>query len=337
MALVELTQMNDSKIAVLLGVPPFLVGLPSGGDSLTYSTTVQLFDFHWRSGLRPKATAVMAALSGWLLPRGTTVEVNQDSYIQPGPYERAQTAEIYSRIVDAATGQPVMSVAEIREAERLDDRTTDIVVGPGGASAMSERPPGEMLFRDSTVTGVSFAQRLIELVVVPYDEETLVEHRGPHGQRIRRARRVRRNRGRPNRVKANRDHKLERTVGKAVAFYPDRDEGLVAELKISDTELGKETLVLADDGCLGASAGYLPMEGGENWLTRTKVRMTRCWLGHVALTPDPAYAGAQVLSVRQNASQGATGPPDEEPETPNLDVVRGWLMDERYERLRAEL
>ena len=25
---------------------------------------------------------------------------------------------------------------------------------------------------------------------------------------------------RPNRVKANRDHKLERTVGKAVAFYP---------------------------------------------------------------------------------------------------------------------
>ena len=130
MALVEITQMNDSKIAVLLGVPPFLVGLPSGGDSLTYSTTVQLFDFHWRSGLRPKATAVMAALSGWLLPRGTTVEVNQDSYIQPGPYERAQTAEIYSRIVDAATGQPVMSVAEIREAERLDDRTTDIVSAP---------------------------------------------------------------------------------------------------------------------------------------------------------------------------------------------------------------
>ena len=32
MALVELTQMNDSRIAVLLGVPPFLVGLPSGGD-----------------------------------------------------------------------------------------------------------------------------------------------------------------------------------------------------------------------------------------------------------------------------------------------------------------
>ena len=202
---------------------------------------------------------------------------------------------------------------------------------------MSERPPGEMLFRDSTVTGVSFAQRLIELVVVPYDEETLVEHRGKMVRESVAPGAFDGIEQRPNRVKANRDHKLERTVGKAVAFYPDRDEGLVAELKISDTELGKETLVLADDGCLGASAGYLPMEGGENWLTRTKVRMTRCWLGHVALTPDPAYAGAQVLSVRQNASQGATGPPDEEPETPNLDVVRGWLMDERYERLRAEL
>ena len=37
MALVELAQLNESRIAVLLGVPPFLVGLPSGGDSMTYS------------------------------------------------------------------------------------------------------------------------------------------------------------------------------------------------------------------------------------------------------------------------------------------------------------
>ena len=200
---------------------------------------------------------------------------------------------------------------------------------------MSERPAGQLLFRDSTVTGVSFAQRLIELVVIPYDEETLVEHRGRMVKESVAPGAFDGIDARPNRVKANRDHKLERTVGKAVAFHPNRDEGLVAELKISDTELGKETLVLADDGCLGASAGYLPMEGGENWLTRTKVRMTKCWLGHIALTPDPAYAGAQVLSVRQSASSEPTGASTDE--TPNLDVVRGWLMDERYARLRAEL
>ena len=92
MALVELAQLNESRIAVLLGVPPFLVGLPSGGDSMTYSNVTSLFDYHWRAGLRPKAHAVMAALSAWLLPRGTTIEVNRDEYVQPGPYERAQTA-----------------------------------------------------------------------------------------------------------------------------------------------------------------------------------------------------------------------------------------------------
>jgi HK97 family phage portal protein len=121
MALVDLAGWNDARIAVMLGVPPFLVGLPSGGDSMTYSNTTQLFDYHWRAGLRPKAAALMAALSEWLLPRGTLLEVNRDAYVRPGPLERAQTAEIYNRIVDAQ-GNPVLTVQEIRDAERLDDR-----------------------------------------------------------------------------------------------------------------------------------------------------------------------------------------------------------------------
>ena len=130
MALVELIQFNESRIAVLLGVPPFLVGLPSGGDSMTYSNVTSLFDYHWRSGLRPKATAVMAGLSEWLLPRGTTVEVNKDAYVQPDPLVRAQTAQIYAAIRDETTGQTAMSVAEIREAERLDNKTEDAFAGP---------------------------------------------------------------------------------------------------------------------------------------------------------------------------------------------------------------
>ena len=125
MALVELSQYNQAGIAVLLGVPPFLVGLPSGGDSLTYSTTQALFDYHWRAGLRPLAQMVMSALSGFLLPRGTKVELNRDEYIQPGPLERAQTAQILNAIVDPRTGEPVLSVQEIRDAERFDDSTPE--------------------------------------------------------------------------------------------------------------------------------------------------------------------------------------------------------------------
>jgi HK97 family phage portal protein len=118
MALVELSQLTEAGIAVLLGVPPFLVGLPTAGDSMTYSNVTSLFDYHWRAGLRPKAQAVMAAMSGWLLPRGTTVELNRDAYVMPPPLERAQTAQIFNTIRDPQ-GNPVLSVQEIRAAERF--------------------------------------------------------------------------------------------------------------------------------------------------------------------------------------------------------------------------
>jgi HK97 family phage portal protein len=125
MALVDLSRWNESRIAVLLGVPPTLVGLPSGGDPMTYKNVTMLFDYHWRAGLRPKASAVMGALSGWLLPLGTSVEVNRDAYVQAEPLERAQTAQIYA-------GIGVLSVDEIRAAERFDQVATPLHQGVMG-------------------------------------------------------------------------------------------------------------------------------------------------------------------------------------------------------------
>ena len=113
MALLDLAQHNESRICVLLGVPPFQMGLPSGGDSMTYSNVNSLFDYHWRSGLRPKGSTVMEALSGWLLPRGTTIELNRDAYIQPGPLERAQTWQI---LIDL----DVITVEQVQAIERYN-------------------------------------------------------------------------------------------------------------------------------------------------------------------------------------------------------------------------
>jgi len=121
MALLDMQQHNESRIAIALGVPPFLVGLPSGGDSMTYSNVSALFDYHWRASLRPKAAAVMAGLSGWLVPRGTSIEVNKDSYVQPDPKTRAETAKI---LVDMG----VMTVEQVQEAEMLNQ--THVVGGP---------------------------------------------------------------------------------------------------------------------------------------------------------------------------------------------------------------
>lgn len=111
MAMIEISQFTESRIAVLLGVPPFLVALPSGNE-MTYSNVSQVFDFHDRAGLRPYATSVMSALSQWALPAGQSAELNRDEYSRPAFAERA---EAYERLVNIG----VMSPDEVRLMERL--------------------------------------------------------------------------------------------------------------------------------------------------------------------------------------------------------------------------
>jgi len=113
MALLDLSRYNESRIAVLLGVPPFLVGLPSGGDSMTYSNVNAIFDYHWRSGLKTFADPVVRALSGWALPRGTNLEVNSDEYVRGDPLNRAMTWEILIRI-------GVLSAEQVSKIERFN-------------------------------------------------------------------------------------------------------------------------------------------------------------------------------------------------------------------------
>ena len=112
-ALLELTHFNEARIAILLGVPPFLLGLASGGGgSITYSNVESLFDFHDRSSLRPKANAVMAALGKWALPASEAVELNRDDYTRPGLVDRARAYEIM-------INSGVLKPEEARAMERL--------------------------------------------------------------------------------------------------------------------------------------------------------------------------------------------------------------------------
>lgn len=180
--------------------------------------------------------------------------------------------------------------------------------------------PREMWHRSAELVGVSFPQRTIELIVMPYEIETLVAYQGRMVHEVI-------SRGaydgierRANRVRVNRDHNLERTVGRAVAFHPSRDEGLVAEVKIARTDLGDETLTLAEDGVLDASAGFIPMPGGMEWEGRNKYRVNKAWLGHIAMTPEPAYEDAKVLAVRNRDEVTVRS------RTPNLDEVRSWRL-----------
>lgn len=198
----------------------------------------------------------------------------------------------------------------------------------------------EIHFRAATVADVSFPDRTIELIVTPYETPTVVNDYGRSGvteivsrgayDGIER---------RANRVRVNRDHDVHRTCGRALKFWPDRDDGLVAELRIARTELGDETLALADEEILDASAGFglLKDDNGKVrvdalvWETRDRVRLNHLWLAHIALTPDPAYESAQVLAVRNKADGEPTRPTVA---TPNLDVIRAWRLEQEYTRLQ---
>jgi HK97 family phage portal protein len=116
MALKDIAQITDVRIANLLGVPAYLLDLPAG-NSVTYSNATSLFDFHDRRFLKPTAVHLMTALSNWALPRGQSVELNRDEYSRPPLKERAESYAILKEI-------GAISAPEVRVMERLVDADT---------------------------------------------------------------------------------------------------------------------------------------------------------------------------------------------------------------------
>jgi len=190
-----------------------------------------------------------------------------------------------------------------------------------GAPARPARP---IEFRSVTDFSVRYADRIIELVAIPYDEDAFVPVRGRYVHESVAPGSFQGVERRANRVKVNRDHDLQRTVGRAVALHPSRTEGLVAELRIAQTVLGDETLALAEDHSLEASVGFAAMPGGEHWLeNRSRRRITKAFLDHIGMVPEGAYEG-RVLAVRSAGTD-----PGPEILTPNLDEIRQWLSTAR--------
>ena len=187
-----------------------------------------------------------------------------------------------------------------------------------------DRPTAPVECRRVSEFEVRWKDRVIELVAVPYDQEAIVE---VHGRMVRESHAPGAYDGverRANRVKVNRDHDYQRTVGRATALHPSRQVGLVTELRIARTDLGDETLALAEDHDLEPSVGFAVMPGGEEWLDRRQHRrVTKAFLDHIAMVPEGAYGMPDLLSVR--SAPIAAPDPVQRPITPHLDEARRWL------------
>jgi HK97 family phage prohead protease len=200
------------------------------------------------------------------------------------------------------------------------------------------RSDGPPWIRQAEFVNVSFPDRTIELIVIPYEREIEVPHptkRG--GPRVieticrsafdgiqRRARRV----------KAYRSHDETGLFGRAASFHPSDPAGLRAKVSIARTPLGDETLELADLGCLEASAGFWPspnVQEGIEWQDPGRYRVLKAFLRHIALVPEGAYGDAAgVLAVR-----AAEPPAPTTRGTPNRDALELELLRERYAAIDA--
>jgi HK97 family phage prohead protease len=182
----------------------------------------------------------------------------------------------------------------------------------------------EIEYRKASTIEVRHAQRIIDLIAVPYGEKAevflrrqqrwVVEDFDPGAFT-----------GVTGSVLVNRAHDPERPVGRVVNFHPGDPRGLRTEIRVARTTEGDDILELADDGLLSASAGFTVPAGGERWSADRRSRtVIKAVVEHIALTGDPAYKGAQVLDVRADSGPGRV-----RLATPNLDRLRLEMLAER--------
>jgi HK97 family phage prohead protease len=188
---------------------------------------------------------------------------------------------------------------------------------------VSEQPRAPIEFRNAPVIGVNFDERTVELIVTPYEEEALIEYRGEMWRESFLRGAWEGVEKRTDRIPANRDHENARLVGKAIALHPSRIEGLVGEIRMASTDLGNETLELANEDMVSASAGFA-VRGSDQILERPYRKIKRAFLDHIAFVAAPAYAGARVLAVRDE-TEPRTAADLPALVTPNLDEVLSWM------------
>lgn len=164
---------------------------------------------------------------------------------------------------------------------------------------------------DVAVDGVNFNERIITVIAAPYDVPAQVPFRGAVWSELFTrsafngfdplqpgARRVP---ATASLVMPNPNHEKGHLVGRVSRAFPEDPRGLIAEVKIGKTATGDETLELANDHSISASVGFLVKDPKRDQhldpYSRTR-KINRAFLHHLAFVAEPAYDGAQILSVR---------------------------------------
>lgn len=192
------------------------------------------------------------------------------------------------------------------------------------------KPKAPVEIRMTTINRVNFPERIIELTVAPYDQWAMVEFPANSGKFIEESFEpgaFGNVQNRAHRFLVNLEHDFDRIVGRVQSLQPDRPDGLGAELFIRRGDEGDQVLNDADDGMIGASVGFASLPANQRWEGRSRRRIMKAFLDHIALTFNPAYTGTMPLAVRSNPVQVQRPPTSA---TPNLDKILAERMAKQY-------
>lgn len=156
---------------------------------------------------------------------------------------------------------------------------------------------------DSVITEVNQRQRLIDLIVVPWEQEAPEAlWRGEFWRESFQRGAFDGIQDHAGRVPVNRQHVKGDVVGRTVTLDPASRDGLVGRVRIGATLRGDETLELASEEMLHPSGGFYIKSPADHIINRRQMtrRVLRAFLDHIGLVDTPAYPGARVLAVRED-------------------------------------
>lgn len=177
--------------------------------------------------------------------------------------------------------------------------------------------------RSADMCDMNFEERIITVIAVPYEQATKVMFRHEPWDEVFSRSAFNGFDPQKRRIPVtaclevpDHNHSGGRLVGRIVQTYPDKQDGLIADLKISRTDIGQETLELARDGAISPSLGFMVKNPYQDEILdrRNKVRrVNRAFIDHLAFVAEPAYPGAKVLATRSDGIPEADFPPAERP------------------------
>lgn len=97
-------------------------------------------------------------------------------------------------------------------------------------ASIQTRPPGPVEWRSAVVADVNRRERIVEVIAVPYNEETLVEYPPGSGKTIMESVLPGAFEGidtRSHRITVNREHDYGKTIGIARNLYPSAKRALL--------------------------------------------------------------------------------------------------------------